>query len=1079
MLDLFRFPLTSADAPCSSSILHAQIRFDEVANIDHKEGDTHTVGSVDMKRVDYPDGTRVVKITTQGLGDNLELHWGCVFDGADGWAPPPQGASATGGINDFGDGVASRTKIGGDGVTFTFPPGVGENVERMVGIVVKGELWLHSVIGDLVIPLKTPSGTGVLKSLADGEKAQSGSLYERFRRVNDKLSEAVQAGPDGAAAVMATLRLSAMRQLPWYAGGNYQGKDMAHMQEMVASRVAEASKSAESGMARQLFRIALSTLPRGGGNGDDIRLGILQIMRDNGIKEGHRPGIEDAFIQQWHQKLHSNTTVDDIYICEAYLHFLHTGVWEDFWTYLFDNHGLTRDDLAEMKAGWRTEGIHGPAEHLPHMIDPMKHFLWILKITHGGGSMDSAMDFAHGVLPEDLQYEIRDMLDNRDAPWVPNKIVELRERLAGVWKYGPDCNRDVVLLDIAMEKFYRQRIEAMNTAGMTADDKLGGLEAAVRNVCVGGDFDRMQMALEFLRKANGPEEASGGLVRWSAEWGKAMDAALDNVALAMEHHMDELCSYAQRAAYPIGLNAEIDFAYLDNFGEEVVRGHSMFAVSKMIGEVRDEIRAAAGRSPWLIVSNGSPEISLHAGIVQVVPLADIQGQDFSSNPIVALTAKLGGLEDIPPGVTAVITASPVDLLSHIAIRARQMNVLLAAMPDPGGWAELMSMSGEGVKIDIVGEEVIVKKSELGPAAAATVAGPPTGQYIEGLTITPSANCPVWLVEPKDYADGIVGGKSKSLSNLGFSTTLSTYAMMSETMRGGDLTVPTSNAIPFGSFEKTLRADEDTLEKVAVATAAVAAADDAGDADLRRDALDVLRDIIVYRLKMPEDLKPVLQQAIVSYGGMATIEGVWRAIKKVWASKWNERAYLSRKACGVEEEELCMATLLMELVPAEYSFVLHTANPVTGNQNEVYGEVCVGLGEALVGNEPGNALSFTAQKVKGFPHNVRSLPSKPIAHVAQENTRTIIARSDSNGEDLEGFAGAGLYDSVVVDEPELKPVAYADEPLIWDAEKRSSMIRKLAELAVAIEVEMKSPQDIEGCIVGENFYILQSRPQVLH
>ena len=295
-----------------------------------------------MKRVDYPDGTRVVKITTQGLGDNLELHWGCVFDGADGWAPPPQGASATGGINDFGDGVASRTKIGGDGVTFTFPPGVGENVERMVGIVVKGELWLHSVIGDLVIPLKTPSGTGVLKSLADGEKAQSGSLYERFRRVNDKLSEAVQAGPDGAAAVMATLRLSAMRQLPWYAGGNYQGKDMAHMQEMVASRVAEASKSAESGMARQLFRIALSTLPRGGGNGDDIRLGILQIMRDNGIKEGHRPGIEDPFIAQWHQKLHSNTTVDDIYICEAYLHFLHTGNWDDFWTHLWTTTGSPR-----------------------------------------------------------------------------------------------------------------------------------------------------------------------------------------------------------------------------------------------------------------------------------------------------------------------------------------------------------------------------------------------------------------------------------------------------------------------------------------------------------------------------------------------------------------------------------------------------------------------------------------------------------------------------------------------------------------------------------------------------------------
>ena len=36
-------------------------------------------------------------------------------------------------------------------------------------------------------------------------------------------------------------------------------------------------------------RMALSGLPRGGGNGDDIRMGILNIMRANGIKEGHRP----------------------------------------------------------------------------------------------------------------------------------------------------------------------------------------------------------------------------------------------------------------------------------------------------------------------------------------------------------------------------------------------------------------------------------------------------------------------------------------------------------------------------------------------------------------------------------------------------------------------------------------------------------------------------------------------------------------------------------------------------------------------------------------------------------------------
>ena len=150
--------------------------------------------------------------------------------------------------------------------------------------------------------------------------------------------------------------------------------------------------------------------------------------------------------------------MDDIYICEAYLHFLHTGNWDDFWTHLYDNHGLTREDLASMKAGWRTEGILGPGNHLPQLINPMKHFYWILRITHGGGNMDSAMDFARGNMPEDVQYEIEDMLANRDEPWVPNKIVELRERLSGTWRYGDDCNRDVVLLDIAMEKFFRNKV---------------------------------------------------------------------------------------------------------------------------------------------------------------------------------------------------------------------------------------------------------------------------------------------------------------------------------------------------------------------------------------------------------------------------------------------------------------------------------------------------------------------------------------------------------------------------------------------------------------------------------------------
>ena len=42
----------------------------------------------------------------------------------------------------------------------------------------------------------------------------------------------------------------------------------------------------------------------------------------------------------------------------------------------------------------------------------------------------------------------------------------------------------------------------------------------------------------------------------------------------------------------------------------------------------------------------------------------------------------------------------------------------------------------------------------------------------------------------------------------------------------------------------------------------------------------------------------------------------------------------------------MAVLLMDLVPADYAFVLHIANPVTGNESEVFGEIVLGLGRSM-------------------------------------------------------------------------------------------------------------------------------------
>ncbi len=48
------------------------------------------------------------------------------------------------------------------------------------------------------------------------------------------------------------------------------------------------------------------------------------------------------------------------------------------------------------------------------------------------------------------------------------------------------------------------------------------------------------------------------------------------------------------------------------------------------------------------------------------------------------------------------------------------------------------------------------------------------------------------------------------------------------------------------------------------------------------------------------------------------------------------------------------------------------------------------------------------------------PSKSDGMFVPES---LIFRSDSNGEDLEGYAGAGLYDSITMDPTDLKKVDY--------------------------------------------------------
>ena len=59
------------------------------------------------------------------------------------------------------------------------------------------------------------------------------------------------------------------------------------------------------------------------------------------------------------------------------------------------------------------------------------------------------------------------------------------------------------------------------------------------------------------------------------------------------------------------------------------------------------------------------------------------------------------------------------------------------------------------------------------------------------------------------------------------------------------------------------------------------------------------------------------------------DGTWAAIKRVWASKWGERAAGGLRGAGVAQRDLRMAVLVQRVVPARYAFVAHTVHPTAG------------------------------------------------------------------------------------------------------------------------------------------------------
>ena len=167
--------------------------------------------------------------------------------------------------------------------------------------------------------------------------------------------------------------------------------------------------------------------------------------------------------------------------------------------------------------------------------------------------------------------------------------------------------------------------------------------------------------------------------------------------------------------------------------------------------------------------------------------------------------------------------------------------------------------------------------------------------------------------------------------------------------------------------------------------------------------------------------------------------ILKHVSRCWASLFTERAVTYRLRNGFGHRKVRMAVVVQRMIFPQAAGILFTADPVTSNRKVVSIEASFGLGEALAAGLV-NADVYT---VRDGEIVAKAVAAKRLA--------------------IHGLPAGGTRELAI--EPENQ-----EQPALTDPQ-----IVRLAELGRRIEAHFGHPQDIEWCLAGDGFQIVQSRP----
>ncbi|TFF91427.1 hypothetical protein EU545_04135 [Candidatus Thorarchaeota archaeon] len=192
-------------------------------------------------------------------------------------------------------------------------------------------------------------------------------------------------------------------------------------------------------------------------------------------------------------------------------------------------------------------------------------------------------------------------------------------------------------------------------------------------------------------------------------------------------------------------------------------------------------------------------------------------------------------------------------------------------------------------------------------------------------------------------------------------------------------------------------------------------------------------------------------AITSFAGQGTTslcvvdsDSILDSIRETWFSLFSLEGLLYLKSKDIPFESVQMGVVVQEMVPADVSGVMFTADVVESRMDRMLIDSTWGLGEPVVSGKI-TPDSFVIRK-------------KPLEILQRRlGSKRLIARKSASSEE----PGYSLSEM-----PEEKRAEFSlcDEDILT-----------IAKIGMEIEHRLGRPQDIEWCMVGTDVIVVQARP----